>query len=446
MNKCDLRAITDPFTKTFIAKKVGSLCLRIGEYIRRINKEEQWKKLQEDLSPVNWGLNPVCRGTIFESVSGKVKVRIFHQQASMWNAISSVYEQFAKDEKYDILIILTGSAYNLCAQTEQMIHLDAKYINARDYSFEEDKPDILLIYNSWVWNSFPKNLWSARKNTKLIVEIPLWTRDNSGSIERAHYDLHWDEIKPDACIVDQYMYNAYTAFDKKHRYQLLGHPKSDFIYRRLHIICEVPKSWDKLKGKKTLVFVTDHGLTMDGVYQDCAFDIYAKDIFNFFIEHDEYAMIFRPHDSYINDLLHSFWSFADYQYLRRMIDSSTNIIWDDTDDFTVAYSMADAVISDLNCDLTASAILLDKPVAVLHRNDMATRAYSPEITNHYVNIHSQQELKDFFCEFAMGNDSLRAERNGNIQNVVCSFDGKNGERIKTFIEKEYLKKKLQSRK
>lgn len=441
MSKRGIRAICDPIAKTSLSKKIGFFCLRIGNYIRRINREEEWSKLQENLSPINWGYRESVDEVNKEISSDKIKVRILHQQATMWNAISSVYEQFATDNKYDVLIILTGSSYNLCAQKEQMQKIGAKYIKACDYSFPVDKPDILLIYNAWVWNSFPTNLWAARDNTRMIVEIPLETRVNISTLEQAYKNLYMNEIKPDACIVDQYLYNLFNAFDKKYQYTLLGHPKTDVIIQRKNSKFDLPLGWDKLKGKKTLVFVTDHGITMDGVYQDCAFDIYAKDIFSYFLEHDEYNLIFRPHDSCINDLLHSFWSFADYEYLKKMIEKSPNIVWDTTDDFTMAYSKADAVISDLNCDLTASAILLNKPVAVLHRNDIETKAYSPEITDHYTNIHSRDDLMNFLLnEFVMGKDSLKEERNKNIKNVVCSYDGKNGKRIKKYIEDIYFKR------
>lgn len=437
MKKSELRKITDPFVKFKLMQRLGDIFLRIGEYIRRVNKEEEWKNFQETLSPINWGFEEIKSKKI-NSIANKIKVRIFHQQSNMWNAISSVCDEFVCDDKYDVLVVLTGSAYNLCSQVEQMKQLNLQYIVAQDYSFESDKPDILLIYNSWVWYSFPKHLWEARKYTKFIIEIPLWTRDNFGSIFTAHEILYWKEIKPDYCIVDQYMYKKYSEFDKFNKYKLFGHPKLDILYRRIKNKVEIPVFWKKLKEKKILVFVTDHGLTMNGVYQDCAFDIYVKNIFKFFIENEDYGLIFRPHDSYINDLLHSFWSYSDYQYLKKMIDNSSNIVWDDTDDFTLSYSIADAIISDLNCDLTASAFLINKPVAVLHRNDMETRAYSPEITDYYININSLEDLDKFFKEFELNNDTMKKLRNEKLKNTIYSFNGKNGKEIKEFIEKKFF--------
>lgn len=438
MRKNSIRKYLDPLARTHLANRIGKAFLRVGEYIRRVNKEEDWNYYQEVLSPINWGFEDLNTNKQYIKRNDKIRVRIFHQQASMWNAISSVYSQFAKDEKYDILVILTGSSYNLCAQIEQMEEIKATYIVAKDYNFKFDKPDILILYNSWVWYSFPTNLWEARQNTKLIIEIPLWTRENFGTISLAHRSLYWNEINPDYCIVDRYMYEKYKEFDPQHEYILFGHPKTDVVYQYMHNHNCIPASWEKIREKRTLVFVTDHGLTLNGVYQDCAFDIYGKDIFKFFSQHKEYALIFRPHDSYINDLLHSFWSFADYQYLRKMIEKSENIIWDDTNNFALAYSIADAVISDLNCDLTASAILIDKPVAVLHRNDMETKAYSPEITDCYTNIFSSSELMQFLEEFMKGEDPNRETRTANFHNVTCSFDGKNGVRIKEFIEDKYF--------
>lgn len=434
MKKEKIRKLTDEIVKINLIKKLGFLFLRIGEYVRRINKEKEWEELKNRLSPIEW-LEEEKIEKKYSSHLKKKKIRFFHQQANMWNAISSLYEEFKKDENYDVLVILTGTSYNLCAQINQMKEIGAQYIEAVDYSFTEDRPDILIIYNSWNWESLPKHLWLARKYTKKIIEIPLWTRDNFGSINTAIHKLYWDEIKPDYCLVDKYMYDKYIKSDTKNKYLLFGHPKLDILHKKLNKEKKIPDSWKKLKGKKIMLYATDHGLTLDGVYQDCAFDIYAKNIFEFFRKNTEYGLIFRPHESYINDLLRTFWSATDYNYLKNVIENSPNIIWDETDDFTTAYSIADGLILDLNCDITATAILLNKPVAVLRRNDIKTRAYSPEITDCYTNVFNIEELQYFFQEFREGNDKQKSVRNDNIKNIVYSFEGDNGEKIKKFIEK-----------
>ncbi len=87
---------------------------------------------------------------------------------------------------------------------------------------------------------------------------------------------------------------------------------------------------------------------------------------------------------------------TDLELLRLFCKNSENIVWDETLDYSYAYSIADAVITDINCGISISALPLDIPVAVLERYDgNHCEPLYPEVYQSLYKICSLEDLEEF---------------------------------------------------
>lgn len=423
--------------QTTICRKLNKLFVRITDYIDRANYTDYRIEMQKRISPVNWfelqqssGLNKKLELDVKDAC---YKIRVFHQQSNMWNSVASLCDELKKDDNVDLCIILTGTKMDLAGLKEQMESNGLQYIEASDYKPEEDLPDAVIVYHPGAWPSYPDKLKQIGNYAKAVINLPLYIINPFSSVDKLIWNFHHDELKDSMCILDRYTYSIVTEHDQKYKkYVCAGNPKFDSIYSVFY--SEVSQNkWEKLEGKKVYLWATDHGMTLNETYQDVSFDLYASSIFSYFDKNTDKALIFRPHSTLIKELMRTYWSIDDYTYIKKYINSSPNMIWDDTNDYAYAYKIADAIITDINCDVIGSSLVSNKPIAVLCRFDSEVRSYNPTITRDHINISSVRELYDFFEDINNCIDRKKKERKQLFERIVSSFDGNNGKRIKQLI-------------
>ena len=159
------------------------------------------------------------------------------------------------------------------------------------------------------------------------------------------------------------------------------------------------------------------------------------------------GLIFRPHPAFIAELFaYGYWSEADLVEIKHYCEESPNIVWDETDTYKAAYSVADAILTDVKCGLTVSALPMLKPIGVMYRNDKEIIPLHKEIVENYYSVHSEKDLTDFFDMVRGGADPMLEQRRKIVPKCVKHFDGRNGERIKDFIVRAYEAKLKESSK
>lgn len=379
---------------------------------------------------------PVKQGIVASHKSGKkIKVRIVHGYHTAWNAISSMCQAFQNDLLFDVLLITGDWASEKV--TEQAEKSGFQSIGWNTYQGKEDQPDVLIL--CLPFKRAIDGLLDCRKYAKLIVVVH-WFVVRYGSKEAFIKDLKsgFGIYRPDYYFFDSLLYNEIKNLEYyADRAVEMGNPKFDGIYRAMQRK-EYAGDWKKLQGKKVVVWTTTHGIYNSVVTKAVTFDLYANAIFQYAAQNTDMGIIFRPSDELVNEMLrHGFWSQRDLEQLKEYCAYAPNIVFDDTDTYDAAFSIADGIITDAYCGIICSALPTLKPICVTYRS-RGDVSWHPELTDNYYSAYETQDVIDFFSMVKSGQDSMLDLRKRASDKYIKYFDGENGLRIKEFIKDKYL--------
>jgi len=254
----------------------------------------------------------------------------------------------------------------------------------------------------------------------------------------------------DYCFWDSMFYKklAREGYDISHCVEM-GNPKFDTIYRKLSAPAALPEAWEKICGKKVFLWAHDH------LYRshNFTFDQYISAILDYFTTHSDVALIWRPHNAFIRELrgrsvgdpgvdkIGPIWTPSDFDTLRRWFDESPNLVWDEMPDYSYAYAAADAIITDVRCGITVSALPTGKPLCVFYRMGVPeVPEQFPELIDNLYQVRNRTQAIEFFEMIRRGEDPMKAQREKAFHECVYAFDGKNGQRMKDFIVEKYFEK------
>jgi hypothetical protein len=369
----------------------------------------------------------------------KIKVRLLHTSAVMWNALKTICEAFEMDEKYDVLVILWSCSSNeTVPQMEKGKH---KYILENEYDAESDRPDIFIVTQPWAVSHIP----NVRKSAKLVIAALMTLYDYNISPCEFWKTLKrgFEQYKPDYYLLDSGLYSELKEYGyRKEQLIEMGNAKYDGIYEACKTII-YPDNWDKLKGRKTILWITTHGIYNNRISDVITFDLYAKTIFEYAYNNTEVGFIFRPHISFINELLkYGYWNENDLKKIKLYCEHTPNVVWDERDSYDSALSVADAVLTDAHCGVIYSALPTMKPICTMYRYDKCSWTYDDKLLKNYYSARNNEEIVSFIEMVKSGQDIMYEMRKKASEKYVKNFDGKNGLRIKKFIEKKFMEMDL----
>ena len=374
----------------------------------------------------------------------RIKVRIVYWSGRggyFWNVFRTVVEEFKKESKYDVKILL----YFDDTTIKQILKKEGvSFSLLKEYDFENDKSDILILGSIAGFDLLgfsDEKLAQFRANTSLfiMIELGLMIAASKQLSNYAKSIKRLERQELDYLIVDKLMFDAYKSKNIGADIVVkIGNPKFDGIYSGL-VKNELPAEWEKLRTKKKIyLWLIDHDWT-EGV--NVSFDLYAKSIFEYFANNDDLGLIFRPHPVFLRDMYnYKLWKEEDADELRNYIDNSNNIVWDELSDYFSAYSAADAMMMEVGSGVTLSALATRKPIAILFRNDCKVTVKHPDIIDVYYKCYSEDDMVGFIEGIREGIDPLEMDRIAVAEKYIEHFDGQNGRRIKEFICEKYEEK------
>lgn len=374
------------------------------------------------------GIEPSC---------GRIKVRIVYPVGDSWNNIGSIYQAFSNDDRYQCFVIVANEPRFVAI----MKKVGCKYTFLHNYDVKVDRPDILITaYYSSADSQI--SFEGCRKYIgKVFAVIP------NAVMNEKNNDIHWNYIKnahkylnPDYYLVDRQVFSALSGYIDGARLVEMGNPQFDELFVRLSQPHTIPYGWDKLKNRTIILWATDHGINESYPTNGFTVDLYLADMLHYFSKHPEFGLIFRPHPQFIREMILGghFWNDIDLRQLKEYIDNTENIVWDDTIDFCAAYKTCDAILVDLNCSISCSALTTGKPICRLKRYDMVEWEVSKDLSYCYYYASNINECIDFFIQVQSHKDPNKVARNECLKKAILNFDGKNGERIKEFIETKIM--------
>lgn len=386
----------------------------------------------------NFKINNILNIKDASNKNKKIKIRILSFSELTWNSIKSIC--MACNEDINIDFVLVTSSKNISDELKAELKKEnIKFVNLDEYKIENDLPDIMVINHPYDIFSEIKD---CRKYCKLIVVA---------SMQLVRYSSDWSSFwnqqaagfgrfYPDCFIFDSLLYNDIKSagYSTENIYEM-GNAKFDGIYecslKRVH-----PENWEKIKGKKVILWTTDHGVHDGKVTRDVTFDLYSKKLFQYAREHENIGFIFRPHKALINELLSAgLWTKDDFEFLKEYCNSSKNIVYDENLTYNIAYSIADGIITDAYCGIICSALPLLKPMCFLYRSKGDVPLHKELSYCNYA-ATNWDELEGFINIVIENKDFKLELREQTAKMCIKNFDGKNGWRIKELLKKLFCEK------
>lgn len=379
-----------------------------------------------------------------ESENKGIKVRVFHDSVGTWNAMVSICKAFQEDNECDLGIILNKHKVNGTDYKKMKIQIRSigcLCFEEEEYDVTMDKPDILILIHPRA--DYREVALKYRENVRMIVvaAMTLIRYDSRTEEEFKRFvEKGYGCFHPDYWLFDSLMYHELynkNVFDGK--IIEMGNAKFDGIYEA----CKkkyMPSQWKKIENKKRIFWSPDHGIYNGEVLHTITFDLYAKSIFKYAELNTNVGFIFRPHPTFVNEMLENgYWSSNDLELLKAYIASTDNMVWDDFDTYDISYALADAILIDGHCGMICSALPLQKPIGVMYR-EKGDDWLHPELTENYYKIFCENDLLSFFGKIVLNEEDDKQNRKSLTKKYIRHFDGKNGKRIKDLIKKEFIKK------
>lgn len=378
--------------------------------------------------------------------SSKVKVRIMHSEVACWNAINTICQAFKEDSLFEVLLINSASI-NSDAVTRQIQKKGYDYKVLDEYYVEEDRPDILILYNAY--NPREMMRGNYREFTKIIVVASFQLIIYDDTIEEFLLTQYkaFGRCQPDYFLYDSLLYQQMRESDYFSENIIeMGNPKFDGINQAIQQK-KYDNVWGKLEGKRTVLWAPTHGIVAQNqgeykVQKYLTFDLYAKTFFNYASCNQEMGFIFRPHSGFITEMLkYRFWSHKDLELLKEYCDNSPNIVYDDADTYDISFSIADGILTDAFCGVTCSALPTLKPICACYRSrDKVDAPCHEDLLGALYSAYDSKDITVFLDIVKNKQDPMLELRKKASEKYIKHFDGKNGWRIKEFIKRKYYEK------
>ena len=325
-----------------------------------------------------------CLAKMTAKLKAKHKKRVVFlpYKASMWDSLASIYEAALADPNCEPYVIpLPYFSKDQNGKLEEF-HYEAdlfppevKITSWQDYPLAQKRPDVIYIHNPYDDENLVTTVLPAfysdklKQYTDLLVYVPYFVTLH----ERNFYDYALAKGIENASLVfiqDEVVKAGYQAEWRKdieskpayskerleqflNKFVVLGNPKYDALKKAIPSNYPLPEAWRKKiyradGSKKTVLFYNTtiidfntHGKAMLAKYAD---------VFNFFGAHqDDYLLLWRPHPLLADTIRsqHPEW-LSDYLQLVKRFKDSQMGIYDDSPDFYLAYTYADAFYGDIS--------------------------------------------------------------------------------------------------
>ena len=325
------------------------------------------------------------------SAKHKKQVVFLPYKASMWDSLASIYEAASADPSCDAYVIpipyFTKDEHGKLKDLHYEGNLFPKEVpitSWKDYPLAKKRPDIIYIHNPYDDGNIVTTVLPAfyteklKQYTDLLVYVPYFVtlrtqlpRDKKDEesdysiavpngvrnadlvvvqdeIEKTGYRRAWSEF-----VKQNPTYSKELVQQIVNKTVALGNPKYDQLSKAMPKNYPLPKDWQekiyRLDGsKKTVVFYNTTILDFN-IHRE---KMLAKliDVFNFFFSHqDEYTLIWRPHPLLLATIKSMNVKLTtSYQQLVEQFKAAQFGIYDDSPDFYLAYTYADAFYGDLS--------------------------------------------------------------------------------------------------
>lgn len=353
-----------------------------------------------------------------------IKVVFFCQEFSTWPSLKPVYEAMCLDSRYvPRLVYVPFHHFNSIERKVDQgnkIYEEQGYpvLNYNEYNLAEDAPDIAIFVKPYSYVPKAYSVEEVEKVVRRCVYIPYgFTLESSiPELVRLRYRLPMQCLAWKVCCDDQYgieLAKEYSYTDGAN-YVAWGNPRSDFI--KTLPLEEDREYIDNIKrraaSRKIILWNTHHSLNADGD-SFSSWKKFGEAILEYFYTHSEVFLLWRPHPLF-RKALESYMGKEETEQFYEELKNHENILIDEYQSYSAAFSIATAVISDQS-SLVKEFMFTNHPIIL-------TVNYVKEIMNHNLREclyvpESQEELYEMINMLVSGKDPKKEQRENYIGNI-----------------------------
>jgi len=367
----------------------------------------------------------------------QVRAVFFTGLGSTWDAMQSVYEYMRDDPRFDPIVVLIpvfrqvqqdGVVKQKVTYVDYLTPMGIPFLEYTQYSLENDCPDVAFI-NQPYESTIPREFWpeTIASQTRLVYlpyfpPFSIFEGSQAALCELPVYRYAWKVIGQSE---RHFRYYRKHAINGGGNMLVTGVPKWDPIIRLRDHPVPVPDAWQKaVAGRKVFLWNTFYIFSGSSIP-------YFEDIFQWFSEHQDCALIWRTHPM-TDTVTKLYYPPEYYQLLQKyiaMTDVAPNMIFDRESSYEAAFCCSSAQISDLS-SMMFQYLLLDKPVLYIETSGRGKVEEEFIIDSCWMHrARNASEILDFLNQTYNGVDDTSAVRESVRQRDMPLADGKCGERV-----------------
>lgn len=222
------------------------------------------------------------------------------------------------------------------------------------------------------------------------------------------------------------MFSKYCSVGNSH-VVVTGHPKFDS--HNANTCFKAPEQLiDKIR-ERTVILWTPHFSVGDPPTWS-TYKLYSEFILTEIQSRQDLFLLIRPHPLFFQAMRqNNLWGIEGEQGFRQMINDSDNIALDENADYLQAFSVSDALMTDVGSFLL-EYLPTGKPMLYLHHPDGLGMNDDGELVKYLYTATCKADIANFIDMIALGEDPLKLERQAvmpeflsglgtNIGEIIC---------------------------
>lgn len=387
---------------------------------------------------------------IINRIESKWRAVFLPYKVSMWTSLESIWQAAYDDPSCDALVIPIpyydiGSSNDITLKYEGDKFQDYIPITPYDkYNIEVENPEMIFIHNPYDdannLTRVPEIFYSStlKENTGCLVYSPYFTYAayNPGRTD-FQYAVPGARNADFIIVQSERVKDIFRSYGHPESKLLaVGSPKIDAVVAKMKQPINIPIEWEiKLKDRKVFLLNThlsyfpqsSTNTTKSGDYAVR----YYNEILKAIINKPGCALIWRPHPLLETMLKERFPKcFLYIKEISRIIEESDNCVIDRTGDYSLAFTLSDALISTYS-SLINEYMVTGKPVMIFQRKaseEEIERAPINRNLNYFRFKPDGMTFDDFIDMICNEKDPLKEKRMEMISKAFLNIDGTAGKK------------------
>jgi len=401
------------------------------------------KSLKENLRQIVHKLRDIRAGHFLKKkikYKNLIEVVFICQCQHIWDKQKSVAKMLSSIEKYHVtlLIVPEENGVDDTIFERYAISNGIDYIKYEYNILKTIKPQLIFYprpYDSYLPNDLKtKNTYKKAK----CIYIPY----GYSFMKLGDVNLSLAFTRQISLFIADTTY-AYDYFNKSCSYNLkkgyqtsvnIGFSYMEDLYVNHSEYLNSRNMFDSIKNSGYKVIWTPRWV-IDDTMGGSNFFRYIDDIFNMFINNEDYSFIFRPHPYAFSNFVNiKLMTQAEVDNYLNRISNSSNSFYDNSSEYLSTFENSDALITDVS-SIIAEYMVTKKPIIFCHNE-------SSEVLNDFTlkccdmafyNAYSFDDIKRIITDLKQGIDPLKESRERFIDNFINTFVGTN-DRIRVLLD------------